>query len=103
MTAYQAGIAQFEQNGAVVLGISTDNLPSLGYWAKEVLKVGFPLASDFQRTVTATYGVLNKERGFANRTTFVIDGAGVIQHVEEGNSAVDVTGAATACSRLKKH
>jgi len=85
-----------------VIGISTDNLPSLNHWAKEVLKTEVPLGSDFMRKVTAQYGVLNAERGFANRTTFVIDVDGIIQYIEEGNSAVDVTGAANACSRLKK-
>jgi alkyl hydroperoxide reductase subunit AhpC len=54
------------------------------------------------RKVSASYGVLNPERGFANRTTFVVDTEGKIQHIEEGSSAMDPTGAATACSRIKK-
>jgi alkyl hydroperoxide reductase subunit AhpC len=54
------------------------------------------------RKVSASYGVLNPERGIANRTTFVIDTEGKIQHIEEGSSANDPNGAAGACSRLKK-
>lgn len=54
------------------------------------------------RKVSASYGVLIPERGIANRTTFVIDTEGKIQHIDEGSGALDVTGAATACSRLKK-
>jgi peroxiredoxin len=46
--------------------------------------------------------VLVPERGFANRTTFVIDTDGKIQHIEEGSAALDPTGAETACKRLKK-
>ena len=38
--------------------------------------------------------------GFANRTTFVIDMEGKIAYIEEGNSAIDVSGADLACSRL---
>lgn len=102
MTAYQAGLAKFEQSGAVVLGISTDNLPSQNHWAKEVLKLSFPLGSDFQRTVSAQYGVLIKEAGIANRSTFVIDGTGIIQNIEQGSAALNPDGAAMACSRLKK-
>lgn len=103
MTAYQAGIAKFEDAGAVVLGISTDNLPTLSHWSKEELKLSFPLASDFsQRKVSEAYGVLNEQVGVANRATFVIDADGRIQHIEEGTAAVDPTGAATACSRVRK-
>jgi peroxiredoxin len=42
------------------------------------------------------------DRGIANRATFVIDRHGKIQHIDQGNAAVDISGAATACSRLKK-
>lgn len=54
------------------------------------------------RKVSASYGVLVPERGIAARTTFVIDTEGKIQHIDEGSAAIDATGAATACSRLKK-
>jgi alkyl hydroperoxide reductase subunit AhpC len=60
------------------------------------------MASDFQRKVSEQYGVLMPDRGIANRTTFVIDRHGKIQHINQGNAAVDISGAATACSRLKK-
>jgi peroxiredoxin len=36
----------------------------------------------------------------ANRTTFVIDVDGKIVHIEEGNGAIDPSGAEMACSRL---
>ena len=35
----------------------------------------------------------------ANRATFVVDKDGKIAYIEEGNSAIDPTGASTACSR----
>ena len=100
MLAYQAGIARFEGVDTMVFGISTDNVPSQKEFA-EKLKLSFPLLSDFaNRKVAAEYGVLFPDRGFANRATFVIDKEGRIQHVEEGNTALDPTGAETACSRL---
>ncbi len=41
------------------------------------------------RKVSKSYGILNDEYQFAHRTTFVVDKQDIIQHVEEGKSAVD--------------
>jgi peroxiredoxin len=43
---------------------------------------------------------LIESAGMANRATFVVDIDGKIANIEEGNSALDPTGADTACSRL---
>jgi len=102
MTAYGTEIAKFKEMGFEVIGISTDNIPSLSAWQKEVLKVDAPLGSDFATRKTAeAYGVLMKDRGMANRATFVVDRDGKITHIEEGSAAVDITGAANACARIK--
>jgi peroxiredoxin len=102
MTAYQAGIAKFQESGAQVFGVSTDSLPSLKHWAEEHIKATFPLLSDFStRDMVKKYGIL-LPNGMASRTTFVIDSNGKIQHIEEGSAAIDPTGAVTACSRVKK-
>jgi peroxiredoxin len=62
--------------------------------------VQFPLLSDFaKREVSAAYGVLMPENGMANRSTFVVDKEGKIVYIEQGNTAIDPTGAETACSR----
>jgi len=105
MTGYQAGIQKFRDMGFQVIGVSNDNLPSLKYWTDNVLKLEFPLGSDFAtRKASEAYGVLLPDRGFANRSTFVVDVNGKIAHIEEGSSAIDVTGAVTACSRSQgKH
>jgi len=84
-----------------VLAISTDNVPTLAHWAKE-LNAAYPLLSDFMRKTAAAYGVLIPDRGIANRATFVVDPEGKIQHIEEGNSALDPTGAETVCRRIQK-
>jgi peroxiredoxin len=83
-----------------VFGVSTDNVPSLGEFAKK-LSLSFPLLSDFATRKTAeAYGVLMPERGIANRASFVVDKDGKITYIEEGSSAVDISGSADACSRL---
>ena len=54
-----------------------------------------------KREVSKQYGILNEERQFANRTTFVIDKEGKIQHIVEGGSAIDPTSAVEMCLKLK--
>jgi thioredoxin-dependent peroxiredoxin len=43
----------------------------------------FPLLSDPDKTYAKALGVLNAERGFANRWTYIIDEQGVIRHVDK--------------------
>ena len=83
-----------------VFAISTDNIPSQKEFDTKV-NASFPLLSDYKdRQVVKAYGVLMENFGFANRSTFVVDIDGKIQHIEEGNTAIDPSGAETACSRL---
>jgi len=83
------------------MAISGDFIATLNHWSKE-LNATFPMLSDYKREVMKQYGVLGEKSYLANRTTFVIDMDGKIVSIEEGNSAIDPTGAVTACSRLKK-
>lgn len=58
------------------------------------------------RKVLKQYGILklyNKESEdyeWAQRTTFVVDKQGVIQHIEEGSSAVNPNNAIAVCTKL---
>ena len=70
----------------------------LAHWAKE-LSLEFPLLSDHDHKISEAYGVL-LPNGFANRATFVVDMDGKIAYIEEGQTAIDNTGADEACSRL---
>jgi peroxiredoxin Q/BCP len=99
LTAYQSGIGKFKDVDVQVLAISGDFIATLNHWAKE-LNAEFPMLSDYKREVMKEYGVLGANY-LANRTTFVIDQTGKIVSIEEGSSAIDPTGAVTACSRLK--
>ena len=99
MKAYQAGIAKFEATNTQVLGLSVDSVPANREFAKQN-GLTFPLLSDFKRTVVKDYGVFNEAQGFGNRATFVIDKDGIIQHIDEGNVAIDPTSAADACNIL---
>jgi peroxiredoxin len=100
MKAYQAGTQKFQEAGAKVFGISTDNTPSLKEFSAK-LSLPFPLLSDFlDRKVAQDYGIYLPKYGIANRVTFVIDKDGKIDFIEQGGDAVKILGAGDACSRL---
>ncbi len=76
-----------------------DSSPANNAFAKQI-GVTFPLLSDFNRTVSREYGILNTQHGFANRTTFVVNKEGVITHIDKDREALDPTGAHEACSLM---
>ena len=63
--------------------------------------IHFPLLSDFERKVSQDYGILNPKFPVANRTTFVVDKDGIIQHIDKDRDAIDPSGAGQACSLLE--
>ena len=99
MKAYQADIAKFDATDTQVFGLSVDSPYANGEFAKQI-GVTFPLLSDIKHTVVKDYGIFNEEGGYGNRATFVIDKDGIIQHIDEGNVAIDPTAAEEACNIL---
>lgn len=100
MNNYRDNLAKFRELDAQVLGISVDAGPSLKVFAEQT-GVQFPLLSDFKRQVAASYGILNEERGFAERATFVVDRDGKIRAIETGAAAIDPTRALDSCRAIK--
>ena len=80
---YNLARSVFEQNDAVLVGISCDNVPSLHAWVQEMGGVWFPVASDFwpHGAVSGRYGVLRPE-GVSERALFLIDKKGVVRYVD---------------------
>ncbi|HQZ18971.1 MAG TPA: redoxin domain-containing protein, partial [Vicinamibacteria bacterium] len=63
----------------------------------ESLKLTFPLLADKSGRTASAYGV--KAALWANRTTFIIDEAGLITAIFEGKDALDPVAAVGACVR----
>ena len=99
MTAYQADIAHFEGTDTQILGVSVDSSPSNKRFADD-LKLTFPLLSDFKRTVTQQYGILDEQRSTALRTTYVIDKQGIVRSIQQGAESIDPSGAGQMCTVL---
>jgi peroxiredoxin len=73
----------FEENDAVLLGITVDNIPTLYSWTKQMGKLWFPVLSDFwpHGAVAKEYGVL-RSSGVTERAIFVIDKRGIIRYMD---------------------
>lgn len=63
-------------------GASTDPV-DLNKQFAEKGKYNFPLLSDPEKSYAKALGVLNPERGFANRWTFIIDDKGIIRDIDK--------------------
>ena len=76
-------------------------------FAKQI-GVTFPLLSDMNKKMLKSYGILkgydvhDDTFEWALRANIVIDKHGIIQFVEEGDSAVDPNTALTMCTTLHK-
>ena len=76
----------FDENDAVLLGITVDNLPTLFAWTEQMGGVWFPVLSDFwpHGKVSSTYGVLRSE-GTSERALFIVDKQGTIRYIDVHN------------------
>ena len=76
-------------------------------FAKQI-GITFPLLSDMNRRMLKSYGILkgydvqNETYEWALRANIVIDKQGIIQLIDEGDSAVDPNCALTVCTTLHK-
>ncbi len=72
----------FEQNDAILLGITVDNIPTLFAWTNQMGQLWFLVLSDFwpHGAVAQEYGVLRSD-GVSERALFVIDKAGIIRYI----------------------
>lgn len=82
-----------------------DSPAANGAFAKQI-GITFPLLSDMNKKMLTAYGILkgydvqSESYQWAMRANIVIDKNGVIQHIEEGDSAVDPNTAVSVCTTL---
>jgi len=80
---YNIAKSFFDQNNAVLLGITVDNIPTLYAWTKEMGELWFPVLSDFwpHGKVASQYGILRTD-GTSERAIFIIDKKGIIRYID---------------------
>lgn len=73
----------FEENDAVLLGISVDNIPTLYSWTNQMGHLWFEVLSDFwpHGAVASRYGIL-RSNGTAERAIIIIDKKGIIRYID---------------------
>ena len=84
--AFRDAQAQLKKTGAVVLGVSPDSVASHERF-RAAHKLNFPLLADADKAVAKKYGAFGEKVMYGKtvvgmiRSTFVIDGAGVVRKV----------------------
>lgn len=76
---FRDDFSSLTEAGAVVLGVSTDDVESHKQFA-EKFHLNFSLLADVKKEMTHSYGVLS-ESGTAKRVTFLLDEAGIVVKV----------------------
>ncbi|AIP21537.1 alkyl hydroperoxide reductase [Burkholderia pseudomallei] len=80
---------KFKKAGAEIVGVSRDSLRSHENF-KAKLELPFPLISDPDETLCALFGVMKLKKMYGKevrgieRSTFLIDGAGILRHAWRG-------------------
>ena len=84
--SFQDHLKAIEKKGAVVVGVSPDGAGSHRKFA-EKYELTFPLVSDEKKEIVKKYGVWKEKSLYGRkymgveRTTFIIDGKGVVSHI----------------------
>jgi len=95
----------FNQNDAILIGITVDNIPTLFAWTNQMGQLWFPVLSDFwpHGAVAKKYGVL-RSNGVSERALFVIDKKGSIRYIDvhDINKRPPLEELAGALEKLKK-
>ncbi len=85
IVAFDRKLADFNQRGAELIGVSVDSEFSHHAWRLTALEnggigeVGFPLVADLNKNISREYGVLLND-SVALRGLFLIDREGIVRH-----------------------
>lgn len=75
---------EFEDRDCVVLGGSCDSVYSHLGWTQaksELANLKHPMISDYTKSICASLGILDEQKGVAQRATLLIDPEGIVRFV----------------------
>ncbi len=73
----------FRKYDTILLGVTTDNIPTLYAWTRQMENLWFPVLSDFwpHGAVAEQFGVL-RSSGVSERALFLVDKEGIIRYID---------------------
>jgi peroxiredoxin Q/BCP len=93
---------RLQATGAHVVGVSLDSVESHAEFKRQHA-LPFPLLSDTDGSVLEAYGVTRNAKGYAARTTFIIDAEGIIRRIfPEVDPAVHVKDVLAVLEAMKR-
>ena len=98
--ASQLDYARFQALDAEILGVSVNAPHSQAIFA-QMLKLEFPLLSDFRMDAIRKYRVKNPRRELAVRSWFIVDKNGVIRFKHVARKRGDILSTKTLIKELK--
>jgi alkyl hydroperoxide reductase subunit AhpC len=85
INGFQQNLREFEEEGAAVIGVSTDSFYSHKNWFADrkifPQEPTHPVIADTNHAVSKAFGVLKEDAGIAFRATVIVDDKGVIRSV----------------------
>jgi peroxiredoxin (alkyl hydroperoxide reductase subunit C) len=82
---FQSLLGEFKDEGAAVIGVSTDSFFSHKAWFADrktfPQEITHPVIADTNHVVSRAFGVLKEDQGVAYRATVVVDDKGIVRAV----------------------
>ena len=102
MPSIESMIDQFNAVDTQVLGVSIDSKESHDNWAKSLGGISYPLLQDYhpKGSMSASYGTYLEDKGFAARSTVIVDKQGSVRYSVMANGERDISELLTECKKI---
>ena len=95
-------IDQFKAADTQVMGVSIDSKHSHKKWAESLGGVSYPLLQDFhpKGAMATSYGSYLENKGFAARSTFIVDKQGSVRYSVMADGERDISELLAECQKI---
>jgi alkyl hydroperoxide reductase subunit AhpC len=95
-------IDQFKAADTQVLGVSIDSKFSHDNWAKSLGGISYPLLEDYhpKGSMATSYGTYLENKGFAARSTVIVDKQGFVRYSVMANGERDISTLLAECQKV---
>ena len=102
MPSIESMIDQFNAVDTQVLGVSIDSKESHDNWAKSLGGISFPLLQDYhpKGEMATSYGTYLENKGFAARSTVIVDKQGSVRYSVMANGERIITELLAECQKI---